>query len=88
MQLAAFYRQGSRIVDWVKEPTDEAWHTINHTSLNTTGVEVFVQADLSEIFRDAGSLNFSYSFTSAEKKEVPAHSYYAMDNLRHNLSWL
>ncbi|HNT42450.1 MAG TPA: TonB-dependent receptor, partial [Tenuifilaceae bacterium] len=38
VQLAAFYRQGSRIVDWVKEPTDEAWHTINHTSLNTTGV--------------------------------------------------
>lgn len=86
VQLAAFYRQGSSIIDWVKEPTDEAWHTINHTSLNTTGVEVFVQADLSEIFRDAGSINFSYSFTSAEKNEdALLDSYYAMDYLRHNL---
>jgi len=86
VQLAMYYRQGSNIIDWVKEPTDEVWHTVNHTSLNTVGVEVFMQADLSEVVRDAGSINFSYSFASAEKNEDGKFdSYYAMDYLRHNL---
>ncbi len=85
-ELALFYRQGTDIIDWVKQPTETVWTTINYTKLNTRGANFFVQIDLSNFNIYTHKLTLNYSYTESDKVRTEMDSYYVLDNLKHSLA--
>lgn len=78
---SAFYRYGSDIIDWVKEPDSTKWLSKNLTNVNAVG------ADLSADYRFENGfvrkVSLAYSFVSLNKKAGGYDSKYALDYLKH-----
>jgi vitamin B12 transporter len=64
------------------EPDDEIWSTMNHTQINTTGIEFFVHISNLKIplFR---SISAGYNYMITDKQSNTLLSYYALDYLKH-----
>lgn len=88
-ELSLFRRWGTQMIDWVKNPGDELWQSMNHTKINISGLETFLTYPLYEnkgsLFSKA-TLNLQYSFIHADKFSGDMVSNYAMDHLRHKFT--
>ncbi len=85
-----FYRWGKNLIDWVKTDSSQIkWQTINHTTINSIGLEFYTQADLGKLLSLSrkAKLSISYTFNEAQKEQNNYLSYYVMDYLKHNLSF-
>ncbi|MDA3930708.1 MAG: TonB-dependent receptor [Prolixibacteraceae bacterium] len=86
--LTGFHIQGSNMIDWVRNTTEEKWRTINHTELNTTGFEVSLQTDLEKIVPEQNlfkGLRLSYTNVYQNKVETELISNYSLNYLKHRL---
>ncbi len=88
---SAFVRQGSDLIDWIREkPEDEKWTTKNLTEMTTVGFELSNYFLLKNILGSSSPFNYinlSYTFTDNSKTSEDYISFYVMDNLRHKLTF-
>ena len=93
-----FHHHGRNMIDWVMDTSkgDAAvWQSVNHTSINTTGVETslnvqfpITNAQRSTLNAQRSTLNahLSYTYLTQDKPlEAGFVSQYAMEHLRHKL---
>ncbi|MBR1632069.1 MAG: TonB-dependent receptor, partial [Paludibacteraceae bacterium] len=50
-QATVYYRHGTDIIDWVRQPSETKWRCVNHTSINAAGGEVSAAYRLNEWLR-------------------------------------
>ncbi len=85
--VALFHHRGKNLIDWVKRVDEEVWHSINHTKINSTGVEVGATVDFEDIIKMNSllkSIYLGYSFINQDKKEKPNEvSQYSLEYLKH-----
>ncbi|MCK5741861.1 MAG: TonB-dependent receptor [Chlorobi bacterium] len=87
--LSVFRREGTNIIDWVKDSVPHKWESQNLTEINalgvTTGIKIKPKQLLGvDIFTDF--LKINYTWLDMDKSSEFALSKYSMDNLKHNLS--
>ncbi len=89
MQLSLIRREGSDIIDWVKDPADAKYKTRNLTNVTTNGIEVGGQYSFGELFLQASNsskLQVTYSYYRNEKESGGLISAYSLDYLKQKLS--
>ena len=78
-----FYHHGRNMIDWVMDTSQgdaAVWQSVNHTRLNTSGIETTVEVKLPVLLR------LSYTYLNQDKKlETGLVSQYALEYLRHKL---
>lgn len=85
--VALFHSKGKDIIDWVKSENDELWHSMNHTSIKSNGLDVNVSFYPQKIATKqwTGSFKLGYLYNNQKKLESDLISYYVLDNLKHKL---
>jgi len=89
LQAAAgvYVRKGEKLIDWVRGADSLRWHSMNHTSLTTTGLELSAALDVRRWTGNAHCwlrrISFSYAFATADKESGAYLSKYVMDYLHH-----
>ena len=80
------------MIDWIMDTSlgeEAVWTSVNHTKINSTGVEAALQADLYRLLpmqRVLRSLNVAYSYIDQDQDREPGiQSLYALEYLRHKL---
>lgn len=89
-QVDVFYSFGRDIIDWVKFPDEEVYTTRNYTSLNTYGLELYSNVHFNKnhsISRYVRTISFSYCYLETEKKSDDIISVYALDYLKHKMTF-
>jgi iron complex outermembrane receptor protein len=85
--LNVFRREGSNMIDWVKDPSPDSliWHSMNRSNVNFTGLEfsLMLRPEASKLIR---TISFSYSYLSSDKESGSLISKYALDYLRHQVN--
>jgi vitamin B12 transporter len=86
--FAVFRRWGIDMIDWIKEPGDDQWQSMNLTRVNITGLEagtripLIIKPDHAETL---SALTINYSYIHSGKSSGDFVSNYALDHLRHKL---
>ena len=84
LKASVFHHHARNMIDWVMDShePEPVWQSMNLTRLNTTGVELSLNYQLSII---NGQLSYCYL---NQQKDIPDHlqSQYALEYLRHKLT--
>lgn len=75
-------RHGSNIIDWVRQPEESVWHSMNHATIDAFG------GDLQAAYRGTGllrRLGLSYSYCNLAQAADGYISNYVLDYLRHKV---
>ncbi len=75
-------RHGSNIIDWVRQPEESVWHSMNHATIDAFG------GDLQAAYRGTGllrRLGISYSYCTLAQAADGYISNYVLDYLRHKV---
>ena len=87
IQCALWHHHGRNMIDWIMDTSkgDEAvWESVNHTTINSIGLEASATIDLSQIAPRLPLLKFEYSYIDQNKGQEPhIISQYALEYLRH-----
>jgi len=82
-----YVRRGQDLIDWVREADSLQWHTMNVTSMTTTGLELSADVNVRKWAEDPHywlrRVHLSYAFAHAGKESGVFLSKYVMDYLRH-----
>ena len=84
VKAGVFHHHQRNTIDWVMDTreADPVWHSVNHTKVNTTGVEA--SATLNTQF---STFNLSYCYLHQDKDlEEHLQSQYSLEYLRHKLT--
>jgi len=82
--LAAFFqRDGHRIIDWVRLPSDPVWHSENLTNVQSMGTELAV--DYRPKLKWLKTIHVDYTYLNVTKNSNTYVSLYATDYLRNEL---
>ena len=84
-----WHHHGKNMIDWIMDTSkgDEAvWESVNHTTINSTGMEVSATVDLSQVAPHLPLMKIGYSYIDQNKNlETHIVSQYALEYLRHKL---
>ncbi|MBQ9652097.1 MAG: TonB-dependent receptor [Prevotella sp.] len=86
-----FYNHCKNMIDWSLDVNDhtQTWQSVNHTKVNTIGVEAGTTLDLPRLIRGQQvlrRLTLSYCYMNQDKKlEENLQSQYSLEYLRHKL---
>ena len=85
-----YHHHGKDMIDWIMDTrlgSDAQWQSVNHTKVNTYGMEANVVVNLSQWLNSRKtSLALSYSYIHQDKDLEPGVvSQYALEYLRHKL---
>ncbi|MFO7656525.1 MAG: TonB-dependent receptor [Bacteroidales bacterium] len=89
LQAAAFHRAGKDIIDWVKEPGEAKYTTMNYTRLSTSGLQLSAGYNRRNNSLSGNWLNYcylNYSYLSTDKSSDDYISAYSLDYLKHKLT--
>ena len=78
LQLSAYYRAGTDIIDWVRSADTELWRAVNHTAVNAAGLDAAAVLHLAPF-----DLRLAYSYCHIDKSAGDLLSQYALEHLRH-----
>jgi vitamin B12 transporter len=85
-EVALFRRLGTNMIDWIKQPGDEQWRSMNLTKVNLTGLEAGADIPLEPITGSRlSNVSFHYTRLWSSKTSGDFISNYALDHLRHKL---
>ncbi|MBQ8464146.1 MAG: TonB-dependent receptor [Prevotella sp.] len=89
-KATVWHHHGKDMIDWIMDTRlgDLAeWQSVNHTKINSTGVEANVGIDFKHIFcSPLSTLRVSYSYIEQDKDlETGIVSQYALEYLKHKL---
>lgn len=83
VDICGFYRMGSNIIDWVRQPDSIRWESKNLTNINAIGGDIsFSYKFDSRFFKNT---SISYSYLHLDKMAKGFDSKYALDYLKHKL---
>lgn len=83
VQASFYLRRGSDIIDWVRLPSEDVWHSTNHALIDALG------CDLQAAYQGRGilrRLGLSYSYCGQSQQADGFISAYVLDYLRHKVS--
>jgi len=85
MGVEGFLRQGFDLIDWTRVSSNNIWNATNLGRVDFRGVIFTSKINLESGFQGLKlkSLNFSYSYNSADRKQSGFLSKYALDILMH-----
>ena len=90
--VSVYRNHGTNMIDWIRDTSkgeDEPWQSVNHTKLNTTGVEASVLFDFRHFVGKNAfvkDFNVSYSYIDKDKESEPnIVSQYALEYLKHKV---
>ncbi len=81
VDVSAYYRSGSQIIDWVRRPEAEMWYSTNHSAVDVVGVDANATATLSSL-----SLRMAYSYCHVAHDAGEWISGSALEHLRHRMA--
>ena len=87
-----WHHHGKNMIDWIMDTSkgsDAIWESVNHTTINSIGVELTTKLDFTQLlpsqqFLRTFTLNYSY-INQDKKQEENIVSQYALEYLRHKL---
>lgn len=85
---SVFYNHCKNMIDWIMDKNDptQTWQSVNHTKVNTVGVEVNAHASLSTILPPLSSISINYCYMHQDKRlDDNLQSQYSLEYLRHKL---
>lgn len=91
-KLSVYHHHGRNMIDWIMDTSvaEPEWQSVNHTRLNSLGMEMSALLDFSTLLpsqRVLRSLNVAYSYIDQDKDlEANLQSQYALEYLRHKLT--
>jgi len=89
-QASVFHHHGHNMIDWVMDTRDPdaVWQSVNHTKINTIGIEASATLDLERACHlPHSTLLVAYCYQHQRKDEEPfIQSQYALEYLRHKLT--
>lgn len=90
--LSVYHHHGKNMIDWIldrNEGEDAIWKSMNHTKLNSLGIEANVSLDFQQLLphqQFLHSFSVAYSYIDQDKDLEPnLSSQYALEYLRHKL---
>lgn len=90
--VSVYHHHGTNMIDWIKDTrqgADAVWQSVNHTKLNTMGVEAGLFLDFLHLAPSQHFLrqiNINYSYINQDKDlEDYLQSQYALEYLKHKL---
>ncbi|MBR1792637.1 MAG: TonB-dependent receptor [Bacteroidales bacterium] len=78
-----YVRKGSNIIDWIRQPTETVWYSVNHAEVNALGSDARLVYRSNSWLRQA---DLSYSYCILQQEADGYVSKYALDYLRHQMS--
>jgi len=92
VHLTGWYHHGRNMIDWIMDTSkgsDAIWESVNHTTINSIGVELTTKFDFTQLlpsqqFLRTFTLNYSY-IDQDKQQEENIVSQYALEYLRHKL---
>jgi vitamin B12 transporter len=85
--ITLFHRRGKDVIDWVKLPTDARWTTMNHTNINTSGIEAFTSINTRNLLPLVSNISLGYHYMYSDKESGELLSYYTLDYLKHKATF-
>ena len=92
LSLTGWLHNGRNMIDWIMDTSkgdDAVWQSVNHTKINSIGVEMAAGFNFLEMIpsqRLLKKLDISYSYINQDKEqETNIVSQYALEYLRHKL---
>ena len=92
LSLTGWLHNGRNMIDWIMDTSkgdDAVWQSVNHTKINSIGVEMAAGFNFLEMIpsqRLLKKLDISYSYIDQDKEqEANIVSQYALEYLRHKL---
>lgn len=82
---SVYYRLGNNIIDWVKVPTASVWESKNLTDVNALGGDI--QIDYRLKIDAVKRIGLAYSYLTLNKDATTFDSKYALDYLRHKVTF-
>jgi len=87
-----WHHHGKNMIDWIMDTSkgsDAIWESVNHTTINSIGVELTTKFDFTQLlpsqqFLRTFTLNYSY-IDQDKQQEENIVSQYALEYLRHKL---
>ncbi|MFH4963633.1 TonB-dependent receptor [Gaetbulibacter sp. M235] len=84
--LAVFNRDAKKLIDYVKENTEDRWQATNIVELNTKGLELNSNYNF-KLGKLNQSLNMSYTFLEDDIKSINVNfSRYSINSLKHHVT--
>ena len=90
--LSAYHYRGKNMIDWIKdlsEGEDAPWKSLNHTRINSTGVQASFLVNFQHWFDNRAvirNLQVAYNYLQQDKETTPnLQSKYALEYLRHKV---
>jgi len=85
LQLAAFFRQGENLIDWIRDDPGDAWTATNHARIDTFGVEFSMDIPLENYSERLPfkRLKMQYTFIDSRKDAGSFESKYVLNYLEH-----
>jgi vitamin B12 transporter len=77
------------MIDWIKEPGDEQWQSMNLTDVTISGLETGIVIPIGSHVSDKAvrsSASIQYSYITSGKSSGDFISNYALDHLRHKVN--
>ena len=74
------------MIDWVLDPTaaNAVWESVNHTKVNSVGVETSVRLNLEQLMGwRQSSFSVAYNYIDQSKRETPLLTQSKLEYLRH-----
>ena len=89
-QLSVYHHHARNMIDWIMDTRQEeaVWQSVNHTKVNSVGVETAVTLDLERLLHwQRASFNVQYAYIHQDKDEADhIQSQYSLEYLRHKLT--
>ena len=87
-RASVYHRQGTNLIDWVRESDTLKWETKNLTRIKSSGLELSGDFYPEQIFRQKTFITrvgINYSYNQLDKGNNHLLSYYVLDNLKHKI---
>jgi vitamin B12 transporter len=82
-----FRKEGTNLIDYVLDTSDQLWKAKNFTKINTDGVELGLQFKLNEITNKLiKQIKIDYTYLNSDKAGLDANSRYVLEHLKHDLT--
>ncbi|MGE5682535.1 MAG: TonB-dependent receptor plug domain-containing protein [Bacillota bacterium] len=83
--LGVFSRQGSDLIDWIRQTSNDPWHAENIANINTTGIDAGITIRPAELLArlPIDKVSLSYTYLNTDLKKGSYQSRYILDHLKH-----
>lgn len=85
--FSLFRKEGTNIIDWIRESDNEQWMVMNFAKVNINGFEAGVSLKPNEIvsWLPVYNLGINYTYLNSDKSTAQFQSRYVLDYLKHQL---